>query len=65
MSGKREKEKRKLGRLNFTNCNPYQAMGWMYGFCCKSLDEGVDIRTLDVPALMKLAEDCILAETEK
>ena len=57
MSGKKEKEKRKVVEPNGSlTCNPYQAMGWMYGFLCREVEDGKDIRLIEVPEMIALAE---------
>jgi hypothetical protein len=33
----------------------YEAIGWCYSFCCNALDEGKDIRKIQLPEIMEEA----------
>jgi hypothetical protein len=34
----------------------YEAIGWCHAFCCAALDDGLDPRTIEVPAILEKAK---------
>ena len=37
----------------------FQCLGWMYAYACIALDEGKELRTMDIPDIIKAMQDDI------
>jgi hypothetical protein len=46
----------KQKRKPLENCKVYEAIGWTHTFCCSSLDNGIDPRTIEVPEMLEKAK---------
>jgi hypothetical protein len=49
-------EQRYEKRIEQLEAEVHQVIGWMYAYACTCVDEGVDIRTIDLP---EIAEECL------